>query len=113
MLLPLSACPWVLLCKPLLLLCVYVSLWLFSANLLLRLGDLAGHGIAIATKDIYDKAFGDRMFRSPLTELLLKSGRNGMPFAIAFAIFSCNICCFRQNQWERILYIPKGKQTKT
>ncbi|CAG7884642.1 unnamed protein product [Brassica rapa] len=41
------------------------------------LGDLAGHGIAIATKDIYDKAFGDRMFRSPLTELLLKSGRNG------------------------------------
>ena len=48
-----------------------------SAKLLLRLGDLAGHGIAIATKDIYDKAFGDQMFRSPLTELLLKSGRNG------------------------------------
>ncbi|KAH0871359.1 hypothetical protein HID58_078381 [Brassica napus] len=42
-----------------------------------QLGDLAGHGIAIATKDIYDKAFGDQMFRSPLTELLLKSGRNG------------------------------------
>ncbi|KAL0891210.1 hypothetical protein Bca101_015193 [Brassica carinata] len=42
-----------------------------------QLGDLAGHGIAIATKDIYAKAFGDRMFSSPLTELLLKSGRNG------------------------------------
>ncbi|KAF8094314.1 hypothetical protein N665_0365s0002 [Sinapis alba] len=42
-----------------------------------QLGDLAGHGIGIAVKDIYAKAFGDRMFVSPLTELLLKSGRNG------------------------------------
>ncbi|CAG7898552.1 unnamed protein product [Brassica rapa] len=42
-----------------------------------QLGDLAGHGIGIAVKDIYDKAYGDRMFSSPLTELLLKSGRNG------------------------------------
>ncbi|CAH8340723.1 unnamed protein product [Eruca vesicaria subsp. sativa] len=43
----------------------------------LQLGDLAGHGIGIAVKDIYAKAYGDRMFYSPLTELLLKSGRNG------------------------------------
>uniref|UniRef100_A0A1J3IXK2 Peroxisomal fatty acid beta-oxidation multifunctional protein AIM1 n=1 Tax=Noccaea caerulescens TaxID=107243 RepID=A0A1J3IXK2_NOCCA len=42
-----------------------------------QLGDLAGHGIGIAVKDIYDKAYGDRVFSSPLTELLLKSGRNG------------------------------------
>uniref|UniRef100_A0A1J3D9V2 Peroxisomal fatty acid beta-oxidation multifunctional protein AIM1 n=1 Tax=Noccaea caerulescens TaxID=107243 RepID=A0A1J3D9V2_NOCCA len=42
-----------------------------------QLGDLAGHGIGIAVRDIYDKAYGDRMFSSPLTELLLKSGRNG------------------------------------
>ncbi|WZZ09823.1 hypothetical protein YC2023_095744 [Brassica napus] len=42
-----------------------------------QLGDLAGHGIGIAVKDIYAKAYGDRMFVSPLTELLLKSGRNG------------------------------------
>ncbi|KAH0863516.1 hypothetical protein HID58_080727 [Brassica napus] len=42
-----------------------------------QLGDLAGHGIGIAVKDIYAKAYGDRMFSSPLTELLLKSGRNG------------------------------------
>ncbi|CAH8322426.1 unnamed protein product [Eruca vesicaria subsp. sativa] len=43
----------------------------------LQLGDLAGHGIGMAVKDIYAKAYGDRIFRSPLTELLLKSGRNG------------------------------------
>ncbi|CAN6895047.1 unnamed protein product [Brassica oleracea] len=42
-----------------------------------QLGDLAGHGIGIAVKDTYAKAYGDRMFSSPLTELLLKSGRNG------------------------------------
>ncbi|CAG7886818.1 unnamed protein product [Brassica rapa] len=42
-----------------------------------QLGDLAGHGIGMAVKEIYAKAYGDRMFRSPLTELLLKSGRNG------------------------------------
>nr|VDD48626.1 unnamed protein product [Brassica oleracea] len=42
-----------------------------------QLGDLAGHGIGMAVKEIYAKAYGDRMFRSPLTELLVKSGRNG------------------------------------
>ncbi|CAN6985814.1 unnamed protein product [Brassica rapa subsp. trilocularis] len=42
-----------------------------------QLGDLAGHGIGMAVKEIYAKAYGDRMFRSPLTELLIKSGRNG------------------------------------
>ncbi|KAG5389964.1 hypothetical protein IGI04_031505 [Brassica rapa subsp. trilocularis] len=48
-----------------------------SCLVVLMLGDLAGHGIGIAVKDIYAKAYGDRMFSSPLTELLLKSGRNG------------------------------------
>ncbi|KAF3529893.1 hypothetical protein DY000_02037131 [Brassica cretica] len=42
-----------------------------------QLGDLAGHGIGMAVKEIYAKAYGDRMFISPLTELLVKSGRNG------------------------------------
>ncbi|CAN6919522.1 unnamed protein product [Brassica oleracea] len=42
-----------------------------------QLGDLAGHGIGMAVKEIYAKAYGNRMFRSPLTELLVKSGRNG------------------------------------
>ncbi|KAG5413220.1 hypothetical protein IGI04_000787 [Brassica rapa subsp. trilocularis] len=50
------------------------SLW---DDLLRRLGDLAGHRIGMAVKEIYAKAYGDRMFRSPLTELLIKSGRNG------------------------------------
>lgn len=61
------------------------SLW---DDLLLRLGDLAGHGIGMAVKEIYAKAYGDRMFRSPLTELLVKSGRNGMSFALVFANLS-------------------------
>ncbi|AEE85572.1 AIM1 protein [Arabidopsis thaliana] len=42
-----------------------------------QLGDLAGHGIGLAVGPIYAKVYGDRMFRSPMTELLLKSGRNG------------------------------------
>ncbi|XP_056859296.1 peroxisomal fatty acid beta-oxidation multifunctional protein AIM1-like [Raphanus sativus] len=42
-----------------------------------QLGDLAGHGIGMAVKEIYAKVYGDRMFQSPLTELLVKSGRNG------------------------------------
>ncbi|CAN8273508.1 unnamed protein product [Cochlearia groenlandica] len=42
-----------------------------------QLGDLAGHGIGIAVGKIYDKVYGDRMFKSPMTQLLLKSGRNG------------------------------------
>lgn len=47
---------------------------------------MAGHGIGIAVKDIYAKAYGDRMFSSPLTELLLKSGRNGMSMLLPLQI---------------------------
>ncbi|XP_071689320.1 peroxisomal fatty acid beta-oxidation multifunctional protein AIM1-like [Rutidosis leptorrhynchoides] len=39
--------------------------------------DLAEYGVAVAlSKDIYT-AFPDRTFRSPIGDLLLKSGRNG------------------------------------
>lgn len=59
----------------------YLSNWiklLFLDDSFLRLGDLAGHGIGLAVGPIYAKVYGDRMFRSPMTELLLKSGRSGM-----------------------------------
>lgn len=52
--------------------------FIFWDNSLLRLGDLAGHGIGMAVGPIYAKVYGDRIFKSPMTELLLKSGRNGM-----------------------------------
>lgn len=67
--------------------CVYFAVWLsqqldkasfFLDDSFLRLGDLAGHGIGLAVGPIYAKVYGDRMFRSPMTELLLKSGRSGM-----------------------------------
>lgn len=137
-LLPLSACHWALSSKSLPLyfvtysvcvsVCVCVTLsvalWLsqqlknffFFDDSLLRLGDLAGHGIGLAVGPIYAKVYGDRMFRSPMTELLLKSGRNGMSLLLPFEIpnvSTFNISGFRKNQRKRILYIRKGKQTKT
>jgi hypothetical protein len=42
-----------------------------------RLQDLAGYGVALATGKEFANAFPDRTFRSPLVELLVKSGRNG------------------------------------
>ncbi|XP_010433148.1 PREDICTED: peroxisomal fatty acid beta-oxidation multifunctional protein AIM1 [Camelina sativa] len=52
-----------------------------------QLGDLAGHGIGLAVGPIYAKVYGDRMFKSPLTELLLKSGRNGKINGRGFYIY--------------------------
>lgn len=45
--------------------------------MILRLQDLAGYGVAIATGKEFVNAFPDRSFKSPLIELLVKSGRNG------------------------------------
>uniref|UniRef100_A0A5B7A497 Putative Enoyl-CoA hydratase/isomerase family n=1 Tax=Davidia involucrata TaxID=16924 RepID=A0A5B7A497_DAVIN len=42
-----------------------------------QLQDLAGYGVAIAVGKEFATAFPDRTFRSPLVELLVKSGRNG------------------------------------
>ncbi|KAI3872452.1 hypothetical protein MKX03_023192 [Papaver bracteatum] len=42
-----------------------------------QLQDVAGYGIGIAAGKVLASAFGDRMFKSPLTELLMKDGRNG------------------------------------
>ncbi|KAL5838345.1 hypothetical protein ACOSQ3_015514 [Xanthoceras sorbifolium] len=42
-----------------------------------QLQDLAGYGVATAVGKEFAKAFPDRTIRSPLVDLLLKSGRNG------------------------------------
>ncbi|XP_017625864.1 peroxisomal fatty acid beta-oxidation multifunctional protein AIM1 [Gossypium arboreum] len=42
-----------------------------------QLQDLAGYGVAFAVGQEYAKAFSDRIFKSPLLELLVKDGRNG------------------------------------
>ncbi|TYH60538.1 hypothetical protein ES332_D08G300700v1 [Gossypium tomentosum] len=42
-----------------------------------QLQDLAGYGVAFAVGQEYAKAFSDRIFESPLLELLVKEGRNG------------------------------------
>ncbi|TXG61404.1 hypothetical protein EZV62_012767 [Acer yangbiense] len=42
-----------------------------------QLQDLAGYGVATAVGKEFAKAFSDRVFQSPLVDLLLKSGRNG------------------------------------
>ncbi|KAJ8552975.1 hypothetical protein K7X08_020368 [Anisodus acutangulus] len=39
--------------------------------------DLAGYGVAAASGKQYASAFPDRTFKSPLLDLLVKSGRNG------------------------------------
>ncbi|KAI3977538.1 hypothetical protein MKX01_000451 [Papaver californicum] len=42
-----------------------------------QLQDVAGYGIGIAAGKVLSSSFGDRMFKSPLTELLMKDGRKG------------------------------------
>ncbi|XP_076911608.1 peroxisomal fatty acid beta-oxidation multifunctional protein AIM1-like [Bidens hawaiensis] len=42
-----------------------------------QLQDLAGYGVAVAVGKEFANAFPDRTFRSPLVDLLIKSGRNG------------------------------------
>ncbi|KAK6944960.1 3-hydroxyacyl-CoA dehydrogenase, C-terminal [Dillenia turbinata] len=42
-----------------------------------QLQDLAGYGVAVAVGPIYDKAFGNRVYHSPLLQLIMKNGRNG------------------------------------
>ncbi|KAI4347107.1 hypothetical protein L6164_007953 [Bauhinia variegata] len=42
-----------------------------------QLQDLAGYGVSLAVAKEYAGAFPDRVFESPLVELLMRSGRNG------------------------------------
>ncbi|XP_031380091.1 peroxisomal fatty acid beta-oxidation multifunctional protein AIM1 [Punica granatum] len=42
-----------------------------------QLGDVAGYGVGLAVGKIFADAFPGRTFKSPLGELLIKSGRNG------------------------------------
>ncbi|KAB1209246.1 Peroxisomal fatty acid beta-oxidation multifunctional protein AIM1 [Morella rubra] len=42
-----------------------------------QLQDLAGYGVALAVGKEFSDAFPDRTFKTPLVELLVKSGRNG------------------------------------
>ncbi|KAL5537474.1 hypothetical protein UlMin_043175 [Ulmus minor] len=42
-----------------------------------QLQDLAGYGVYVATSKVFADAFPDRIFKSPLVDLLIKSGRNG------------------------------------
>ncbi|KAF4389978.1 hypothetical protein F8388_002920 [Cannabis sativa] len=44
---------------------------------LVRLQDLIGYKVSIASGNELPKAYPDRTFVSPLVELLIKSGRNG------------------------------------
>lgn len=57
-----------------------------------RLQDLAGYGVALAVGKEFSDAFPDRTFKTPLVELLVKSGRNGdknfhdHPYAYCFDV---------------------------
>ncbi|KAJ0917029.1 putative isomerase, 3-hydroxyacyl-CoA dehydrogenase, Enoyl-CoA hydratase [Helianthus annuus] len=42
-----------------------------------KVQDLAGYGVAVAVGKEFAKDFPDRTFRSPITDLMIKSGRNG------------------------------------
>lgn len=52
-----------------------------------RLQDLAGYGVAVATSKVFADAFSDRIFKSPLLDLLIKSGRNGNSGSMCFFFF--------------------------
>ena len=49
-----------------------------SSLLLYRLQDVAGYGVALAVKDIYAAAFGERYLNSDLVDLMVKDGRQGI-----------------------------------
>ncbi|XAR67013.1 3-hydroxybutyryl-CoA epimerase [Bertholletia excelsa] len=52
-----------------------------------QLQDLSGYGVALATGKEFFRVFGDRTFFSPLTELLLKNGRNGKSNGKGFYLY--------------------------
>jgi enoyl-CoA hydratase/3-hydroxyacyl-CoA dehydrogenase len=51
---------------------------IFDISLVLcRLQDVAGYGVALAVKDIYSAAFGERNLDSDLVDLIVRNGRQG------------------------------------
>ncbi|XVE54254.1 hypothetical protein DITRI_Ditri03aG0065500 [Diplodiscus trichospermus] len=52
-----------------------------------QLQDLGGYRLGLAAGKEFAKAFPDRIFKSPLTELLLKDGRNGKSNGKGFYIY--------------------------
>lgn len=58
---------------------IHVSSYVRHFSLLpCRLQDVAGYGVAVAVKDIYRDAFGERNFDSNLVDLMVKDGRQGI-----------------------------------
>jgi enoyl-CoA hydratase/3-hydroxyacyl-CoA dehydrogenase len=52
---------------------------IFDFSLLLcRLQDVAGYGVAVAVREIYAAAFGERNFDSVLINLMVQNGRQGI-----------------------------------
>lgn len=47
-----------------------------------RLQDLSGYGVSVAVGKEFAGAFPDRTFKSPLVDLLIKSGRNGNTWSL-------------------------------
>lgn len=45
---------------------------------------MAGYGVALAVKDIYDSAFKGRLFKSGLVELMVENGRQGVKANLNF-----------------------------
>lgn len=58
-------------------LCIDLVELCFPIGILFRLQDVAGYGVGAAVGKIFAEAFPDRTFKSPLVDLLVKSGRNG------------------------------------
>lgn len=57
---------------------LHVSSYIRHFSLLPRLQDVAGYGVAVAVKDIYADAFGERNLNSDLVDLMIKDGRQGI-----------------------------------
>jgi len=57
-----------------------------NLSVICRLADLAGYQVAVATSKVFAGAFPDRIFKSPLLELMIKSGRNGNRGSMSFLI---------------------------
>jgi enoyl-CoA hydratase/3-hydroxyacyl-CoA dehydrogenase len=52
-----------------------------------QLQDVAGYGVAVAVKDIYAAAFGERNFDSVLVDLMVQNGRQGKSNGKGYYIF--------------------------
>lgn len=82
-------------------------IWHFSL-LPCRLQDVAGYGVALAVKDIYADAFGERNLDSNLVDLMVKDGRQGILLNLLLLISQFGLILYdgtNQSRWMHILYI--------